>query len=66
MNRVLSILFDKCNSSVFLDISRSMQMCFNLLQFIKKQYRCISYNSYSQQFYQEAYQVNTFLLSFIH
>lgn len=57
MNSVLSVVFDKCNTSVFLDISRSMQVLFDLLEYIKSHHRLIDYNHYSPGLYDEIYQV---------
>lgn len=55
----MAILFDKCNISVFLDISKSMMVLHNLLKAIRKQNDHILYQQYSLEFYQSVYSVST-------
>ena len=56
---VMAILFDTCNISVFLDISKSMMVLHNLLKAIRKQNDHILYQQYSLEFYQSVNSVST-------
>ncbi|KAK8824201.1 hypothetical protein WA556_003525 [Blastocystis sp. ATCC 50177/Nand II] len=55
LNIVLSILFDKCNVNVFLDISKSMMTFHNLLKAIRANNRVLNYHAYSRAFYTRVY-----------
>lgn len=60
----MAILFDKCNVSVFLDISKSMMVLHNLLKAIREQNDHILYHKYSMDFYKSVYSVR--IISLIH
>lgn len=55
LNSVMSILFDKCNVNVFLDISKTMMVLHNLLKAVRKRNRILNYHAYSPEFYARVY-----------